>query len=356
MAGLDRRFIGWGAGAFALLLAILGPLALLGKYTTLEFAYVWAFAIAIVGLNLLIGFTGQISLGNSAFMAVSGYCTAILVTRAGWSPLATIPVAAGLATLGGVLIGIPALKLKGLYLGLATFALAFSVPSIIRYARFDSFTGGSQGIFITGAGKDPFGLVDSGQLTSEQWLYYLALVLLVAFFLFTRAVLRSDVGRALRSIRDGETVAVAHGVNLTYYKTLAFALSALMAGVAGSLDAMATSYVGPDSFDINVAFALLVGAAVGGLGTQVGPILGAVFSVWAPIYTQRGIFKSSPAIVFGVFLILLMYFMPQGAVGGFYRLLGLRDRIRARLVAAPVGPTSPQPTPADPPPHPRPDP
>jgi len=332
VAGLDRRFVGWGASVFVLVLAILGPLALLGKFTTLEFSYVWAFAIAIIGLNLVIGFCGQISLGNSAFMAVGGYCTAIMALRLGWSPLATIPVAAGLATIGGILLGIPALKLKGLYLGVATFALAFSVPSVIRH--FDAFTGGSQGIFITGAGKDPFGLVNSGQLTSEQWLYYLGLVLLVAFFLFTRALLRSDVGRAMRAVRDGETVAQAHGVNLTYYKTLAFALSALMAGVAGSLDAMATSYVGPDSFDVTVALALLVGAAVGGLGTMVGPIPGALFYVWVPLYAQQ-IYKGRPDIAYGVFLILLMYFMPQGAVGGFFRMVGLRDRIRQRLVAAP---------------------
>lgn len=333
MAGVDRSLAGWAAGGFLLLVAILGPLVVLGKFQSLEFTYVWAFAISIVGLNLLTGYCGQISLGNSAFMAVGGYCTALLATRQGWSPLATIPVAAALSTVGGVLLGIPALKLRGLYLGLATFALALCVPTVIRH--FDAFTGGSQGIFISGAGKDPFGLVAAGQLTAEQWLYYLSLTILVLFYLFSRALLRSDVGRAFRSIRDGETVAVAHGVNLTYYKTLAFAISAFFAGVAGSLDAMATSYVGPDSFDVTIALALLVGAAVGGLGTQAGPIVGALFTVWAPFYSQQ-VFKARPDIVFGVLLILLMYVAPQGAVGGFYRLMGVRRRLRERLVAAPA--------------------
>lgn len=335
MGGISQRAVGRGAASFLVLLAVLAPLAALGKFQTLEFAYVWSFAIAIVGLNLLIGFCGQISLGNSAFMAIGGYTTAIIATRLRWSPLATIPVAAVLSTIGGVLLGIPALKLRGLYLGLATFALALSTPSVIRH--FDSLTGGSQGIYITGAGKDPFGLVEAGQLTAEQWLYYLSLVLFLLFFLFSRALLVSDVGRAFRSIRDGETVAVANGVSLTYYKTLAFAISALFAGVAGSLDAMATSYVGPNSFDATIALALLVGAAIGGLGTQAGPILGALFTVWVPIYAQQ-IYKGRPDIAYGVLLILIMYLMPQGAVGGFYRLLSLRTRLRRQVVAMPGTP------------------
>jgi branched-chain amino acid transport system permease protein len=334
----SERAISWGAAIFLVLVALLAPLAALGKFQTLEFAYVWSFAIAIVGVNLLTGYCGQISLGNSAFMAVGGYTTAIVATRLGWSPVATIPLAAVLSTIGGVLLGIPALKLRGLYLGLATFALALSTPSLIRH--FDSLTGGSQGLYITGAGRDPFGLVDAGQLTSEQWLYYLSFVLFVLFFLFYRALLASDVGRAFRSIRDGETVAVANGISLRYYKTLAFAISALMAGVAGSLDAMATSYVGPDSFDATIALALIVGAAIGGLGTLAGPIVGALFTVWSPIYAQQ-IFKGRPDIVYGVLLILIMYLMPGGVIGGVYRLLGLRRGVRQRVVAVPSTPFGP---------------
>jgi branched-chain amino acid transport system permease protein len=334
----NERTIARGAVVFLILLALLAPLAALGKFQTLEFAYVWGFAIAILGVNLLTGYCGQLSLGNSAFMALGGYTTAVFATRLGWSPVATIPVAAAISTVGGVLLGIPALKLRGLYLGLATFALALSAPSVIRH--FDSLTGGSQGIYISGAGKDPFGLVAAGQLTAEQWLYYLSLVLFLVIFIFSRALLMSDVGRAFRSIRDGETVAVANGVSLRYYKTLAFALSALFAGVAGSLDAMATSYVGPDSFDATIALALIVGAAIGGLGTQAGPIFGALFTVWVPVYAQV-IFKGRPDIVFGALLILIMYVMPQGAVGGFYRLLGLRTGMRRRVVATPGSPFGP---------------
>ena len=336
-----RRRFGWSVAGFLVLLALLAPLALLGKFQTLEFALVWSIGVALVGLNLLIGYCGQLSLGNSAFMVVGGYTTALLATRQGWTPLATIPVAAALSAIGGVLLGIPALKLRGLYLGLATFALALSAPSLVRH--FDSLTGGSQGIYVSGAGKDPFGLVESGQLTSEQWLYYLSLVILLLFYLLTRALLRSDVGRSLRSIRDGETVAVANGVSLRYYKTLAFAISAMLAGIAGSLNVMAISYIGPDSFDVGVALALLVAVAIGGLGTQAGPIVGALFYVWIPYYVQ-GVSRATPQLafarpdlVYGVLLILLMYFVPQGAVGGFYRLVAYRGRLRSRAAPAAAG-------------------
>ena len=307
-----------------LVLALVAPLYILGKFPTLEWSYVWAFLIAMMGINLLTGYCGQISLGNSAFMAIGGYTTSILVWKLGWPYLATIPVAGALAAAGGVVVGIPALRLRGLYLGLATFALAISTPTVIRH--FDSLTGGSQGISLAPA-EDPFGLVASQTFTSEQWLYYLSLALMVAFFLFSRALLRSGVGRAFRTIRESETAAVANGISLTYYKTLAFGLSAVFAGVAGSLDAVTTAYVSPDSFDVNLSLALVVGTVIGGLGTQAGPFLGAVFVVWSPVYAQQ-VFRARPDIVYGVLLIALMYTMPQGIAGGFRRLWAWYRRLR----------------------------
>ena len=316
------------AWAFLLLLAVLAPLYILGKFPTLEWSYVFAFLIAMIGLNLLTGFCGQISLGNSAFMALGGYTTAILTASSHWNYLATIPVAALVAALGGVVLGIPALKLRGLYLGLATFALAISMPTVIRH--FDQLSGGSQGLSIPPA-ADPFGLVSAGQLTNEQWLYYLGLILAAGLFLFARALLRSDVGRAFKAIRDSETAAVANGVSLTYYKTLAFGLSALYAGVAGSLVVINTAYVNPDSFGVNVSLALVVGAVIGGLGTQIGPLLGAIFTVWSPIYAYE-VLKARPDIAYGVLLIVLMYTMPSGIAGGLFRAWAwyLRQRVNRR--------------------------
>ena len=313
--GIDRRT--WAVAAALLLLALLAPLFVLDRFNTLQFARVWIFAIALIGLNVLTGYSGQVSLGNGAFMAIGRYTTAILYWKLripyGW----TILPAGLLAGLAGYLFGFPALKLSGLYLALATFALALATPPVIK--AMGPLTGGHEGIVLPQA-LAPLGL----DLTNEQWLYYLSLAIAVALFLFGRAMLGGGTGRALRAIRDGETAASASGISLTYYKTLAFGVSAFYAGVAGSLDTTLTAYVNPDAFDLPLSLALLVGAVVGGLGTLGGPVLGATFIVWLPIYAQR-IF-SRPDISYGVILILVMFLVPQGIAGGALRLLAWRRR------------------------------
>jgi branched-chain amino acid transport system permease protein len=244
--------------------------------------------------------------------------TAILAHDHGVPYLATIPIAGLVAGVGGFLFGIPALKLSGLYLALATFTLAIATGPFIKH--FGSLTHGHEGIVLQQA-NDPTG----AGLTSEQWVYYLCLVLAIALFLFARALTASRTGRAWRAIRDSETAAAASGVSLAYYKTLAFAISALFAGVAGSLDAIVTAYVSPDSFDLLLSLGLLVGAVVGGLGTVAGPWIGAGWAIWLPYFSQRIKFNGQgikPDIAYGVILILLMFVMPQGVVGGFWRLWG----------------------------------
>jgi branched-chain amino acid transport system permease protein len=308
----------WGVGLVLAAVAALAPLFLLDRFTTLEWAYVWLFAIAIVGLNILTGYSGQISLGNGAFMAIGAYVTAILVHDHGWPYLATIPLAGLVAGVGGFLFGIPALKLSGIYLALATFTLAIATGPFIKH--YGTITHGHEGIVLQQA-NDPTG----AGLTSEQWVYYLCLVIAIVLFLFARAVTASRTGRAWRAIRDSETAAAASGISLAYYKTLAFAISALFAGVAGSLDAIVTAYVSPDSFDLPLSLGLLVGAVVGGLGTVVGPWIGAGWAIWLPYFSQRVKFNGQgikPDIAYGVILILLMFVMPQGVVGGFWRLWG----------------------------------
>ena len=312
------RFLGlsprtWGIAAATVLVALLAPLFLLDRFNTIQFAYVWALAIALVGLNILTGYSGQISLGNGAFMAVGAYTTAILYFKLkvpyGW----TILPAGLIAGLAGYLFGFPALKLSGLYLALATFALALSASPVIK--NFGDLTNGHEGIVLPPA-TDPFGL----GLTNEQWVYYLALLLGLLLFLFARAMLGGATGRALRAIRDSETAAAASGVSLSYYKTVAFGISAFYAGIAGSLFAIITAYVSPDSFDLPLSLALLVGMVVGGLGTLAGPVLGAAFVVWLPIYAQA-IFRSKPDVPYGVILILLMFVLPQGIAGGARQLI-----------------------------------
>jgi len=313
----------WLAAVALVVVVLLAPLFLLDQFYTLEFAYVWTFAIALVGLNILTGFSGQISLGNGAFMAVGGYTTAVLYYKLripyGW----TILPAGLLAGLTGYLFGFPALKLSGLYLALATFGLALSASPVIK--NFGLLTHGQEGIVLPTI-VDPFGL----GLTNEQWLYYLTFVLAVLLLVFARSLLRGSTGRAFRAIRDSETAAAASGISLTYYKTLAFGISAFYAGIAGSLDATVTAYVNPDSFDLPLSLSLLVGVVVGGLGSLAGPVLGAVFVVWLPIYAQR-IF-SKPDVTYGVILILVMFLLPQGIAGGARQLAGI---YRRRLSGAP---------------------
>jgi len=316
--GLDGR--AWLIAAAVLAAALLAPLFLLDRFNTLQFARVWTFAIALIGLNILTGYSGQISLGNGAFMAIGGYTTAVLYWKLRIPYGLTILPAGLLAGLAGYLFGFPALKLRGLYLALATFALALSAPPVIK--NYGQLTNGQEGIVLPSA-LDPSGL----GLTNEQWLYYLTLAIAVVLFLFARAMLRGGTGRAFRAIRDSETAAVASGISPTYYKTLAFGLSAFYAGVAGSLGVVLIAYVNPDSFDLPLSLSLLVGAVVGGLGTLAGPVLGAAFVVWLPNYAQR--LFSKPDISYGVILILVVFLMPQGIAGGVRQLAGLLRRLPA---------------------------
>jgi branched-chain amino acid transport system permease protein len=328
-----------------LVVALVGFVVLLGlptvtnQFFTYELAKVATYAIALIGLNLLTGYSGQISLGNGAFMAVGGYTTAILVQKAGIPYWATIPAAALVAGAFGFLIGIPALRLTGIYLALATFALALSLPPVLNH--YDKFTGGHQGINMP-AVQPPFGL----DLSQEQWLYYMNVAIAVLLFAFAWGVVRSRTGRAFMAIRDSETAATASGISLAYYKTLAFALSAAYAGVAGSLLGIMGTYVNPDTFGLGLSLALLVGVVIGGLGLDFGAVLGALFVIWLPYYAEKasGIqigsftFGGKPDIFFGAALILILLFAPNGLTGllmrGWHWYQSKRTALRGDVVTA----------------------
>lgn len=305
--------------------------AFVSDFRAQQLAYVGIYTIALIGLNVLTGYTGQISLGHGAFMAVGGYTTAILITDHGVKDLWTIPLAALVAGLAGFLFGLPALRLSGLYLALATFAIAVATPSVIK--KFGGFTGG-------GSGKNLFGLPEltgsvhpvhvlGWKLTFNNWLYYLCWTAALTAYVLAWLFLRGRVGRALRAVRDSETAALASGVSLARYKTLAFGVSAAYAGVAGSLFAIATTFVNPDTFPVQLSIFLLVGVVVGGLGSLLGLIAGAVFVQFLPIWAQS-VSKSpgAPAVVYGVVLIVVMFVLPTGAAGALRALLrGRYDRL-----------------------------
>jgi branched-chain amino acid transport system permease protein len=273
-----------------------------------QFTQVFVYAIALLGLNILTGFNGQISLGHGAFYAVGAYTSAIMMDRwavpYGW----TIPVAGLLALVVGFLFGIPALRLEGLYLALATFALALAVPQILKY--FEHWTGGSQGLVLSKP-QAPFGL----PLGEDQWLYYVALAVTVVMFVLARNLLAGRIGRALVAIRDNPLAAEAMGVNKALYKSLTFGVSAGYTGVAGALSAVAVAFVAPDSFNALLSISLLTGSVIGGLATISGAVYGALFIQFVPNWAQD-ISKAAPWAIFGLFLILFMYFMPHGIAGG----------------------------------------
>jgi branched-chain amino acid transport system permease protein len=282
---------------------------LISDYRTFQFTLVIGYAIALLGLNILTGYNGQISLGHGAFFAIGAYAAAIMMDRWDLPYWSTIPVAGLTCLIAGFLFGLPALRLEGLYLALATFALAVATPQMLKYKGIEDLTGGVQGIVVLKPSA-PFGLA----VSPDKWLYLFALAVAIAMFLMGVGILRGRVGRALIAIRDHPTAAAAMGVNTSLYKALTFGVSALYTGVGGALSALAIGFVAPDSFGFFLSISLLVGIVVGGLASVSGAIFGALFIQFVPNVADH-ISKSAPWAVYGVFLIAFMYLMPTGIAG-----------------------------------------
>ena len=319
-AGVASR--AWRTAGLLLLVAVAGLLPfLLSNFRLFQFTQVFIYAIALLGLNILTGYNGQISLGHGAFWAIGAYTTAIMIDKwnvaYGW----TIPTAGVTCLVVGFLFGIPALRLEGLYLALATFALALAVPQVLKY--FEHWTGGSQGIVLSKPDA-PFGL----PLNPDQWLYFLTLGVLILLLALARNLLSGRTGRAIVAIRDHPIAAEAMGINSALYKSLTFGVSAGYTGVAGALSALAIAFVAPDAFNVFLSITFLVGVVVGGLASISGAIWGGLFVQFVPNWAQD-ISKAAPWAIYGVFLILFMYTMPRGIAGalrlGWARLRRLRS-------------------------------
>ena len=299
---------------------------LLSDFRTVQLATVGASFIAILGLDILTGHSGQISLGHGAFMAVGAYTTAILVANHGVRDVWTIAAAAGAAGGIGLLAGIPALRLQGFYLALATFGVAVVLPAIIK--KFDHFTGGSTGISFFGSPHQTghgIGVTIFGRhLTNNQWLYVLTWAIGAVLFLLAWWLLDSRFGRSLRAVRDSELAAASAGVNRAAYKVAAFGVSAAYAGVAGSLLAINTAYVSPLSFPVQMSLYLVVGAVVGFFGSIWGAALGALLIQFLPdivgLIPHVDTKQAGPTtFAFGAVLVALMLLLPL-VLRGYARL------------------------------------
>jgi branched-chain amino acid transport system permease protein len=337
MSATSKKLL-WVVLALAFLVPLLRPMLpdLVSDYRLFLVSTMMIAAIAVLGLNLLTGFNGQISLGHGAFYAVGAYTAAVLMDHLNMPYWATLPAAAIVCFIVGYLFGLPALKLEGHYLALATFALALAVPQILKYKWLEGLTGGVQGIVLNKP-EVPFGL----PLTEDQWLYYFILIVMVLLYWAAANMLNSRSGRAMMAIRDYAIAADTMGIDTALYKTVTFGISAAYTGIAGALSASAIAFVAPDSFNFFLSIKFLIGLVVGGIGSLIGSVVGGIFYVLVDNSAQAlstfakndlGLqFDLSAYTVFGILLIVLMYLMPMGIVGGIYYLVqNLRAGMRGR--------------------------
>jgi branched-chain amino acid transport system permease protein len=290
---------------FLLILALI-PLAAT-NFVTFQITMLLVYAIAILALNILTGSSGQFSLGQSAFFAIGAYTSAILVEHGGVNYLLTLPIAAAVCFVTGFLFGLPALRLSGVYLALATFALATAMPQLLKLGFFEHWTGGVQGL-VTSKPDAPFGL----PISPDTWLYYLTLAFSLAIYVAAANLLNSRTGRAMMAIRDNEIAASAMGIDVALYKTLAFGISAAITGIAGALGAIAVQFVAPDGYTFQLSIALFLGMVVGGVGWLPGSIAGSAFIVFVPNIAES-ISKGLSGAVFGVLILLVIFVIPRGA-------------------------------------------
>jgi branched-chain amino acid transport system permease protein len=326
------------------------------------------YAMAAISLNMLIGMSGQISLGHGALLAISAYTVGIMVQQHHVSFYSATLIGAVLASAVGLLLGLPAVRLTGPYLAIATLGLAISLPAIGKWQKVERWTGASQGIQI----RPKFlpqvpGWLDhfpKSHLQPDEFKFYLTLLATIISGFIVYNVGRGRTGRALAALRDSEPAAQVMGINLARYKVLAFVISAFVAGLSGAFLAYTVGGVHPDTFGLNLSIAILAMIVVGGLDSILGSVLGAIVIRWITLNATRlpaptdipalgshlgNAFKSFPiyaaGVYYGLFLIVVMVLMPFGLAGAYYRLLHFpyRERLLGRqgpaLVTASAGAT-----------------
>ncbi|CAG1018877.1 hypothetical protein BURC_03703 [Burkholderiaceae bacterium] len=302
----------WYSG---LLVALLMAPWVISEYWLAQLTFILIYSIVGLGLMLLAGFTGLFSIGHAAFLGVGAYTQAVLTNAGVPFPIALL-CAGGLSAAVGMVVGLPALRVKGIYLGIATLSFGFIVEEV--FARWDSVTGGNAGKHVQA--PDIFGWT----LDSGEEFYFLCVVIAVAATLFILNLLRSPTGRAFVAIRDSEVSAQSMGIHLARYKTMSFAISAALAGVGGALYAHKLQFIAPDQFNILQSIDLLLMVVIGGLGSVHGAFLGAIFLISMPQVISLGkdylpdVVGQAPGLqglVYGLVLIAFVLFEPLGLYG-----------------------------------------
>lgn len=307
----SRLSMFWVIAAVAVM--VLLPL-FVGSYPRYIVTMWMIFAIATIGLNIPMGLAGIYSFGHGGFMLIGAYVTGIAITNWGWPFWMAMPLAIACAALVGAIVGLPSLRLTGFSLGIVTFALGMVLFQTVKAFEY---TGGPQGVFI----KD----VPASVWFDGRFYYYFVLAFFIAGQLAAVSIANSKTGRALRTLGSSEIVATSLGIALLRHKVLAFLLSAIYGGLAGSLLGLVTGYVAPETYSPELSIEVFAAVMIGGSGTHIGPILGALFTVLIPELTQGA--RGMGQIIYALIFCLVATLFPAGLAGMFR---ALRDLIRKR--------------------------
>ena len=301
------------AGLWLLVLAAACAPLVASDFQLFRLTNVLIYAIALLGVNILVGYNGQISLGHGAFYALGAYIAAIQVAHFGVPHWAAVPVAGGCCLLAGVAFGLPTLRLGGMHFAMATFALGVVLPNVAKHKSVERWTGGTQGMTIDRP-EVPFGL----PLSFDQWMYLFTLLVLAVSFVLAFNLLSGRIGRAIVALRDDPIAAEASGIHAAAYKPATLGVSALFTGIAGALAAIALQYVAPSLFGIFLSFGFLIGAMVGGVSSLAGALYGAIFLqvIFLVVgVTARSLQTAQIFILYGVAVILVIHLLPGGVAG-----------------------------------------
>jgi branched-chain amino acid transport system permease protein len=293
-----------------------------GSYATFQAATALSYVPALLGLTVITGLAGQIALGNGAFFALGAYTTAALVTHYHCNAIATLPLAAIVPFIAGVLLGIPSLRLHGHFLAVLTLTVAVAAPQLLKH--FEAVTNGVNGLSI--ALDDPPAWLG---LDATQRSYFIALAVAAVSFTATRGISSGHIGRALRALRDNEIIAASFGVEIARLKILALAYSAALAGLGGGVFAIVVGFIAPENFTIEFTALLIIGLVLGGKSSEWGALVGSALVVAVPLYAAK-VAQTVSGVTFAVLVIGAVFVAPTGIVGLVDRLARYVSRKRER--------------------------